>query len=45
MADDVLEFYQRNKQWVDELAVHSDTLIRAMALAVKKAAGEKVEEK
>ena len=45
MVDEVWEYYQKNKEKVDELALHGDTVIRAMALAIKKAAGDSVMEK
>lgn len=45
MADEVWEYYQKNKAKVDELALHGDTVIRAMALAIKKVAGDSTMEK
>jgi hypothetical protein len=40
MSDEVWEYYQKNKEKVDELALHGDVVIRAMALAIKKVAGD-----
>ncbi|MFQ6052035.1 MAG: hypothetical protein ACE5K4_10115 [Candidatus Hydrothermarchaeota archaeon] len=34
--DLIREFYEKNKEWIDELAEHGNLLARAMALAIIK---------